>query len=260
MAKAHAAAPQVLSWRAGANYDCFVINGTIRCSGLHRFLRRSLYPNWKTPAFKSTKKGTDTARSGAKPTKASLAKAMARGVLVDAQLKAIAMGEKIKGRKHPLTTYILNAFETWGWTMVEAQVIVGNPSARLATAFDLLCRTEANERVMVQVKTGYDDTFKISGGQRLEHKSVSNVPSTPRTHAILQAAMEARLFEETRALPVHHVYVVRAYKEGCERVLVRSVNRELNKKQPKWLPDAMAVLDTSIRERQKQFLPSKPKA
>lgn len=249
-----ATAADVITWRAGPNYDCFVVNGTIRCSGLHRFLRESLYPTWKRPAAAAA---IATGKCGRPKGRGQLLKAMRLGSLVDTQLNSAVSDEKTKPRKkqHPYTKAILEAFGEWKWTPIESQGIIGKAPARLATAFDILCRTRNGERVLVQVKTGFEGMFRISGGQRLEHPSVSKVPSTPQTHAILQAAMEARLFEEMRATSIDHVYVVRACSEGCERVLVKSTDAKLAKKRPRWLPKAMAVLEDRIRERVARFKP-----
>lgn len=212
-----------------------------------------------------------------KPRTYGLKLALLRGKRVDAQLKAWVDGKTSK-RRDVLTKQIIEACDTWGWKPLEAQVAVGIASARLATAFDLLCQNHRRELVLIEVKTGFEGYWDKSNGQKLEPKAVSHVVSSPKTHAIIQAETTARYLEATRNIGVDHVYVVRSYAEGCERIVVREpkkppsrlrevmsvINRntalyaamqaklaaDRKRRPPRWLPAVMKTLDEAIRQRQ----------
>ena len=247
-----------MSFRFDEARQCFVVGPTnTPCKGLHSFLEETLYPTYQSTCGSATRKKTTTtknkkmkSRQKGKPRTYGMKLALLRGKRVDDQLKAWTEGKKTK-RRDLLTKQIIDACDSWGWTPLESQVAVGIESARTATAFDLLCQNTKRELILIEVKTGFEGYWKTSKGQKLEHPAVAHVPSNPKTHAVLQAAVTSIYTEATRGVAIDHVYVLRSYSEGCERIVVRTTDQQNKKKAPRWLPAAMKVVGEALIARQK---------
>lgn len=223
-------------------FKCFVYNETTRCTGMHRFLRNTLYPTFELPTPKKKKKARSKAKGVPKTWRQpGGSRGRLAGKRVDRELKkwtedcvrGIIVSEAEEKKRSMSTNMLIAAFQREGWTPIEAQGIIGIPDARLATSFDLTLRNEAKELVLVEVKRGFDGIWKASNKQKLE-KPVSSVPATCENLAIIQAAETARWYKLWRGETPVHVYVVRACDEGVDLIPTDEAA---------WLPAVLEHLD-----------------
>lgn len=259
----------------------YLLDGKVSCIGLHSFLEQTLYPNYVSTYSQAAAMAARSYSSKSQASKrASKARgkpktqghrvheqrvvqrsseelktaAKERGCLVDDELKEWTEGfQRHASSRHEFTNVIIEAFGKWNLKPVEAQGHVAIPESRAATTFDLLMKDKEGRNVYVEVKTGYEGYFGRHNGQTLEHNSLKKVPSSPQTHAILQAAMTAKYIERSRGMTIDQVYVVRAYSRGCTRIVVRTNDAKKKKKVPKWLPSAMKVMEAALYRRRSGF-------
>lgn len=226
-----------------------------RCKGLHSLMEEKLFPNFRD-TFDSTPAQIAKSKSKAKGRRPCRGKDEARkhGILVDRQIRQWVdisrRTRKTKAAQDKLdkfdesTKNLITAFtQTWRWKPAYANGVVGIAEKKIATAFDLLCTNEKDELVLVEIKTGFDHYWALTNGQTLEPKELSHIPSSAKTHAMIQAAMTARYYRKTHEEPkLKHVYVVREHAGGVERILVESTDPQLQKTAPKWIPEVTDYL------------------
>lgn len=217
----------------------FKFNGNT-CRGLHKLLRKCFYPEFVFPRPREPEVKGAKGRPGKKK-KSPKEMMYSRGRQIDNNLikwTRSADPSKIPKRTHAWTKMLIAAFQKWGWSPLEAQGIVGIPEKRVATAFDLLMQNKKGEKVMVEVKSGFNGNFTTSNDQKLT-KPLEDVESHPLNHALLQASVTASYFRNTRPdEPLKHVYVVLVNDRGCERF-----------KPPEWMPKALKAFNEFLENK-----------
>jgi len=97
----------------------------------------------------------------------------------------------------PSTLQIVDLFRRKQWIPVDAQVVVGCTTSRLATAIDIVARHfESNRLILIELKTGYDGTFVEYTGHNML-SPFSHLAATPRHFAWLQLTLTWMLWAET---------------------------------------------------------------
>lgn len=226
------------------------------CRGAHAYLRGLFYPT-----YQSTWRPGDMAR--VQPDGASafarrgrrfahgIEAAKRRGIRVD---RAMAQWVRSplrlpKGAGTLATNAIAAMKDLWKWTPLASQGVIGQADAGVVTRFDLVLRPPLRgntyELIMCQMKQGMEGYWAESRGQFLS-APFETVASCPRTHAILQALLEAHLYESTHGERPTHAYVVRTSTEGVERVVARSPHAADAAHIDGWVPKAELYLQQQL--------------
>ena len=221
-------------------------SGIQNLSGLHRLLSARFYPPGSTYAnIKHGKRHVKAKlrdRMGRALPRMTHRKARNLGARVDAQMDRFvraAMGDKdllrqwitgkrtvksssttkIKKPKVNLHVYTQAAFQKlWdeGWEPVECQKIVGSVQHGIATAVDVVAKhsTIKGKMAVIEVKTGYDATWKADTRQSLK-APLQGLPDSAQNKAHLQAACTGLLYRATTGIQPH-MYVLHLCKEGAK--------------------------------------------
>ena len=172
--------------------------GYLPMKGVRPLLEKWFYPRFKVPEHKS---GDKDAWRG-----------LQRGRLVDREITCWANHKPTKHSK--FTRMLIQAFKTWGWRPVKAQVVVGHDRALVGTAVDLLVRDKRGRFVVVEIKCGGEGYLTKSAGA-LE-APLQTVPNCTLFHYILQLLITQLLFK--RVYKKHSLaYVVVVSNAGVRR-------------------------------------------
>ena len=212
-----------------AKTECFTVQTlnergapkTVRLKGLVPALRDALYPNFEFT--RPAKGGTERAPIvGSKPLKkkGTVRAGLARGKAVDATIaKCIKTGNFKPSCR--ATRHVFAALFKMGLTPVLTQAPVhGMPKGiRVGTAVDVVCLNTAFQPVLVEIKTGYSNTWDGSNASLCA--PLVGIPNSPRHQHMLQLGATCELFTMTTGMRPADAFVMRVIASGVEYTRVR---------------------------------------
>jgi hypothetical protein len=212
----------------------------VRLKGLVPALRDHFFPDFVFTGSRSggverapivgnaaeTSKTKGTARAG-----------MKRGKLVDATISKCVETSQYTP-KCRATRHIFAALKKMGLSPILTQVPAHGMSKglRVGTAIDVVCVNEANGVVLVEVKTGYSNTWEKGTGPM--KKPLNSMSNCPQHQHMLQLALTSALFTMTTGIKVADAFVVRVIQSGVHYV---RVSPEIQSA----LPSVMRVLSSA---------------
>ena len=192
---------------------------TVRLKGLVPALRECLYPDF---AFtKPERGGTEKAPIvGSSSKKSGIKAGMARGKAVDAAItRAVKTGNFSPQCR--ATRHVFSALFKLGLTPAMTQVSVHGMAqgVRVGTAIDVLCFNTAMQPVLVEIKTGYSNTWDVSNGSLRAPLGALN--NCPKHQHMLQLALTCEFFTMTTGIRVVDAFVIRVIASGVDYVRIK---------------------------------------
>jgi hypothetical protein len=189
---------------------------TVRLKGLVPSLKETLYPDFvfTRPEQGGTERAPIVGGSIRKR-KGTMGAGMARGKAVDSAIaRAVATGNFTPQCR--ATRHIFAALLKMGLTpaMTQAPVHGLSKGVRVGTAIDLICFNASLQPVIVEIKTGYSNTWDVSNGSmRAPLRSMSNCP---KHQHMLQLALTCEFFTMTTGMRVADAFVLRVIASGVD--------------------------------------------
>jgi hypothetical protein len=170
--------------------------------GIHSYIQARFFPGYKRP-----KHGDGTNHKGA----------IRMGISTGRQIATWANNAGVRPSKR--TTVFARAFmdmcTTRGITPVAGESLVKHDGLRVATGVDFVGRDRTTKRlVLVEIKCGSNGTWNTSHPSPMATTHMQRYSNTPCTHALIQAAASAFLYEVHHGMPHGRVdvKVVRMHK------------------------------------------------
>lgn len=154
------------------------------------------------------------------------------GSILDRQLTLLHEGTRLR-KPLPELTYIVNLFRDLGWTIIATQVPLACQTLRLGTVVDLICQTQNQTLVLIELKCGFEHYFYTPVPKITMRYPFQHVVQSCYTKALLQILFTTWLFTHCQHAykqnTVEQSYLLHVYREDNNQVA-----HTLNKL-PKWL-------------------------
>ena len=176
-------------WRQSAvifhdKLKCFWNTETkTKLRGITSLLKQTFYPSFKYPKLVQASKRPRSKTYG-----------MRRGTTVDRQITKLAKGDTVR-KLHPFTEAAWSAMIESGLRPVDGQVVVFDAEANIATAVDVLCLSDLDKPVLVELKCS-SHAEKDTTTQKMRGCLQDHYSCLPNQYQ-LQAAITRILFEKT---------------------------------------------------------------
>lgn len=168
--------------------------------GIHTLLKQRFWPDYQPPTPKERaayhgkrstaskvvgRKWSDVQRICENSTKSGIE----LGTRVHEQMEDyVKLSEADFRRRHykinAHTLQLIVALNGWGLTLLGSEVAIRDPNLEYATAIDVACADSDGKLVLVEVKTGYRDYFKLSKGPM--RKPMHKFACSPKNQASMQ--------------------------------------------------------------------------
>ncbi len=168
--------------------------------GIHALMKQRFWPDYKppTPKERSSYHGKRSSASKVVGRKWSDVKRICEnstksgielGTRVHEQMEDyVKLSEADFRRRHykinAHTLQLIVALNGWGFTLLGSEVAIRDPNLEYATAIDVVCLDSEGKLVLVEVKTGYRDYFKLSKG--LMRRPMNKFACSPINQARMQ--------------------------------------------------------------------------
>jgi len=200
----------------------------LRLRGITKLLRACFYPTYKWGGRQGEQVDHECAQDmgydwlpvdkrRAAAAKRRVVKGASLGTDVDYQLRLFANAPakfvKMGSGVRATTKDVITAYASWGWRVQVSQFPVGAPDLRLGTPIDMIALDGDDKPVLIENKTGYDDTLHKSSGHM--RGPLSDVDDRPLHQFFLQLFTELLLVKYYWGLDFGtSAYVVQANTRG----------------------------------------------